>query len=146
MTKRAPSLLSERASSLSLRQRAVASETATVAPPTPRPQPAKPVMSRSRNFVLADMDGRETKENRACSSCIAKLAPREVEQVNWHLSDDQPCRLCQVAQCKPEAFTQPFCSFLQENPTIFHTVEYFRSKLGHMGFEEVSGRMARWTT
>lgn len=87
--------------------------------------------------MLADMDGREARENRACASCIAKLTPSEVGQVNWHLTEDQVCRLCQVAELKPEAFTKPFCDFLQENPTIFHTVDYFKKKLAHSGFEEV---------
>lgn len=91
----------------------------------------------SRNFLLADMDGRNVRENRACSSCIAGLADSEVGQVNWHLAD-QECRLCQVAACKPEAFTKPFCDFLRENPTIFHTVDHFKTKLAHFGFEEVS--------
>jgi aminopeptidase I len=94
--------------------------------------------TRTKNFVLADMEGRSARDNRVCASCITKLAPREVDQVNWHLPADQTCRLCEVRDCKPEAFTQPFCSFLQENPTIFHTVDYFHKKLEHLGYEEVS--------
>jgi aminopeptidase I len=92
---------------------------------------------RTKNFVLADMESRGSRDNRACASCIRKLAPREIGQVNWHLSEDQACRLCQIAQDKPEAFTEPFCNFLRENPTIFHAVDYFKTKLGHLGFEEV---------
>lgn len=90
----------------------------------------------SRHFLLADMEGRSVKENRACAACISGLADNEVGQVNWHLAD-QECRLCQVAACKPEAFTKPFCDFLRENPTVFHTVDHFKSKLSRFGFEEV---------
>ncbi|KAG8422237.1 vacuolar aminopeptidase 1 [Metarhizium acridum] len=95
---------------------------------------------KSKNFILADMDGRTPRENRACASCISKLTSSEIGQVNWHLAQDQACRLCQVAQCKPEAFTKPFCDFLQENPTVFHTVDYFKRKLSDSGFEELSAR------
>jgi hypothetical protein len=30
----------------------------------------------------------------------------------------------------PEAYTQPFCDFLTDNPTVWHTVSYFETKLG----------------
>jgi aminopeptidase I len=38
----------------------------------------------------------------------------------------------------PEAYTQPFCDFLTENPTVFHAVDYFERKLGKAGFTKVS--------
>lgn len=118
--------------------------------PSDQPQPAEPAptqpekeaeapkpLEHSRNFVLADMDGRNPRDNRACSSCIAKLAPTEIGQVNWHLTEELPCRLCMVEECKPEAYTKPFTDFLEENPTIFHTVEHFKRKLRWVGFTEV---------
>lgn len=37
----------------------------------------------------------------------------------------------------PEAYTQPFCDFLTENPTVFHAVDYFERKLGKAGFKKV---------
>ncbi|POR36789.1 Vacuolar aminopeptidase 1 [Tolypocladium paradoxum] len=123
MTKRSPSTLG---SAFSLRQQASPS------PPVPA--------ARSKNFILADMDGRASQDNRACASCIARLAPGEIGQVNWHLAEDQACRLCQVAACRPEAFTKPFCDFLRENPTVFHTVDYFKRKLNHSGFQELPAR------
>ncbi|EQL03183.1 vacuolar aspartyl aminopeptidase Lap4 [Ophiocordyceps sinensis CO18] len=133
MTKRAPGMPGRQASAL---------------PPMPlpltMPLPQTPAVAaakeppRSKNFTLADMDGRASRTNDACASCIAQLAPEEVGQVNWRLADD--CRLCQVAACKPEAFTKPFCDFLRENPTVFHTVDYFERKLQHLGFEELPAR------
>lgn len=137
-------MLSSQSSLLSLRQ-----QQPTVTAPPPQPQPSatamplkeaeapKPNTESTRNFVVADMDGRNPRDNRACPSCIARLAPTEVGQVNWHLTEDHPCRLCQIAECKPEAFTKPFTDFMEENPTIFHTVDYFKKKLSHLGFTEV---------
>jgi hypothetical protein len=40
----------------------------------------------------------------------------------------------------PEAYTQPFCDFLTENPTVFHTVDYFERKLEKAGFTKVCNR------
>lgn len=42
-----------------------------------------------------------------------------------------------AADIKPEEFTKPFCDFLTENPTIFHTVDHFKSKLNEAGYKEV---------
>lgn len=47
------------------------------------------------------------------------------------------------APIKPEEFTKPFCDFLTENPTIFHTVDHFRGKLGDAGYKEVSKESAQ---
>ena len=37
----------------------------------------------------------------------------------------------------PEAYTKPFCDFLTENPTIWHTVNYFERRLERAGFVKV---------
>jgi len=37
----------------------------------------------------------------------------------------------------PEAYTQPFCDFLTENPTVWHAVAYFEKKLEKAGFKKV---------
>lgn len=92
----------------------------------------------SQCFLLADMDGRSVRDNHVCAACIAQLRPHEVAQIEWHLDDDDDCRLCQVAATKPEAFTKPFCDFLTENPTVFHTVDYCKTKLHSAGYQEVS--------
>lgn len=65
-------------------------------------------------------------------SAVSLGAPaREQEQ--------EPARTTRAADVKPEEYTRPFCDFLQENPTIFHAVDYFKSKLAKRGFQEVSG-------
>jgi aminopeptidase I len=45
-----------------------------------------------------------------------------------------------AADIKPENYTTPFCEFLQENPTIFHTVDHFKGQLAKRGYKEV-GRL-----
>lgn len=37
----------------------------------------------------------------------------------------------------PEAYTQPFCDFLTDNPTVFHAVSHFETKLKNAGFKKV---------
>jgi aminopeptidase I len=83
------------------------------------------------------MNGRPSLDNRACVNCISKLSPSEVRQVNWHVDEENKCRLCGVRDLKPEAFTKPFLDFLRENPTVFHTVDYFKTKLNASGYVEV---------
>lgn len=39
---------------------------------------------------------------------------------------------------KPEQFTQPFCDFMRQCPTVFHVVDYCKARLDAGGFEEVS--------
>lgn len=40
----------------------------------------------------------------------------------------------------PEAYTQPFCDFLTDNPTVWHTVETFQRRLIQAGFKKLSER------
>lgn len=44
----------------------------------------------------------------------------------------------------PEAYTQPFCDFLTQNPTVFHAVAHFEEKLEKAGFTKLSERKS-WT-
>ena len=142
MTRRSPGMLSSQASLLSLRQYASAAASASPAQPSTTTTtiraavPDKP-SGPSRNFILADMDGRNPHDNHICAACVSKLAPSEVAQTCWLVTEDERCRLCGIAECKPEAFIKPFTDFMEENPTIFHTVEYFKKKLEHVGFTEV---------
>lgn len=39
---------------------------------------------------------------------------------------------------EPEEYTQPFCDFLTENPTVWHAVDYFKEKLVTGGYKMVS--------
>ncbi len=44
----------------------------------------------------------------------------------------------------PQAYTQPFCDFLTENPTIWHAIVYFEKKLQGAGFKKV--RLVHFTS
>ncbi|KAF9764893.1 hypothetical protein IL306_002708 [Fusarium sp. DS 682] len=144
MTQVTPAMLSARVSSLSLRQQALSSS-ATLNNNATGPQKSETKQS-SKNFIISDMKGRDTKDNRVCASCITKLTPDEVGQVNWHLEAGQACKLCQVDKLEPECFTKPFCDFLTENPTIFHTVDYFEKKLKELGYEQIQPGGKYWVT
>ncbi|MCJ1392753.1 hypothetical protein MMC18_005624 [Xylographa bjoerkii] len=48
--------------------------------------------------------------------------------------------LLAAASIKPEAYTQPFLRFISENPTVFHTVDYFSKQLSSHGFTKLSER------
>lgn len=45
-----------------------------------------------------------------------------------------------AAQIRPEDYTQPFLDFINGNPTVFHAVEHFASRLRSTGFTKLSER------
>lgn len=49
-----------------------------------------------------------------------------------------------AAAAEPESYTNPFLSFISDNPTVFHAVAYFESRLEAHGFTKLSER-ASWT-
>ncbi|KAM0269626.1 hypothetical protein ACHAQH_009705 [Verticillium albo-atrum] len=143
MTKQTADKLRARVSNMSLRLQAMemesqfqsmASSFHTITDQQSTPQP-------SRDYLLADMAGRSPQENPVCTPCFQSL--RSVDLPHVRLSPAPDCRLCAVRAGKPEAYTKPFCDFLTENPTIFHTVAHFKTKLADAGFKELPAR-ANW--
>jgi len=47
-----------------------------------------------------------------------------------------------ASQIQPESYTKPFLSFMSENPTVFHAVEYFSKRLESSGFIKLSERQS----
>ncbi|KAI1485802.1 vacuolar aspartyl aminopeptidase Lap4 [Biscogniauxia mediterranea] len=94
-------------------------------------------------FIIGDLDRRGPLT--LCDSCYRDIPDRRTDAIALQLTD-QPssCSVCMVRSMKPEAFTEPFCAFLQENPTVFHSVGYFTSKLASLGYTEVPAR-EDWT-
>ena len=45
----------------------------------------------------------------------------------------------------PSEYTEPFLSFINGNPTVFHAAAYFETKLHQHGFQKLSER-DNWTT
>lgn len=91
-------------------------------------------------FIAANMENRSQSENVVCMSCYSQL--RQQERLLVTLVLTETCRLCAFQAIKPEAFTKPFCDFLTENPTIFHTVAYAKSKLEAAGYKQLPSRDA----
>jgi len=83
-------------------------------------------------FIAADMENKPKGENTVCLDCYQRLRQQELPFVALGLMES--CRLCAFRAVKPEAFTKPFCEFLTENPTVFHTVGYTKSKLEAAGY------------
>lgn len=87
-------------------------------------------------FIAAGMVGRPASHNTVCMECYRQLTRQDRLSVTPALTGT--CGLCAFLAVKPEAFTKPFCEFLTENPTIFHTVVYAKDKLEAAGYTQVS--------
>jgi hypothetical protein len=87
-------------------------------------------------FIAAGMECCAASQNTVCMDCYKQLTRQDRLLVTPALTGS--CRLCAFQAVKPEAFTKPFCTFLTENPTIFHTVAYTKSKLEAAGYKQVS--------
>ena len=56
----------------------------------------------------------------------------------------QTIRKSSASPIQPEAYTDPFLSFISDNPTVFHAIVYFSKKLDAHGFTKLSERDV-WT-
>lgn len=102
---------------------------------SPSPSPA-PLSRTQRAYLVSGIESRPYPSRKVCPGCAFALSGPQRQQV-FCVASAGECLLCAAAQGKPEAFTQAFCDFLTENPTVFHAVEYFEKKLQDAGFTEV---------
>lgn len=137
MTKHTPDFLRARSSNLSLRAASMESSVASLAIPQPRIPEESELSAESRSFILSCMEAKTATENEVCPRCARALNIEQKGQVSI-TPDRDACKICLYRMIKPEYFTKPFCSFLTENPTIFHAVDYFKKKMLALGFKEVS--------
>lgn len=103
------------------------------APPTPHTLASWP---RAEIKVVCQSSG-----IRVCDDCMQLTPARRCTMIcRRHYAGllETDCYFCGLAS-KPESFTKPFCDFLTENPTVFHAVDYFKTKLATAGFTEVGG-------
>ncbi|KAL5614561.1 hypothetical protein BROUX41_004664 [Berkeleyomyces rouxiae] len=114
--------------------------------PMPAPAPVSTAASTSkqtpaqRAFVLGDFShSSSASKNTVCYSCASQLSAQQHAHMVPQMHG-QECVLCAFQSKGPEVYTEPFCSFLTDNPTIFHAVEYFKEKLGEAGFTELPMR------
>lgn len=114
MTKNTPDQLRARASALSLRVQMLEDDS------VPTLYSGSPHASGHFQSEPSQRTG-ERPSCRACASCHQPpVTPRSTD--------------------KPETYTKPFCDFLTENPTVFHAVDYFKTKLSDSGFKELPAR------
>ena len=67
---------------------------------------------------------------------------RELERGNLAATEVKKEEAMKVFSVKsPAEYTQPFCDFLTENPTVFHAVEYFEDRLVKAGYIKVRNRI-----
>lgn len=97
----------------------------------------KPTMSDAEKaFIVGDLKRHALLT--LCDSCYRDIPEHLTNSFVLRLTDDRSsCSSCNVMSSKPEAFTEPFCKFLQENPTVFHAVGYFKDKMIALGYKEV---------
>ncbi|KAI0135256.1 aminopeptidase I zinc metalloprotease-domain-containing protein [Daldinia grandis] len=143
MTRHTSDYLRQRTSNMSLR-----SEAATNALSTSRLSSfANPsefenestISDAVKAFVVGDLARSGTVS--LCDSCLRDI-PKEKRTGTKIImeSDTQQCYACNILASKPEAFTEPFCKFLQDNPTVFHSVSYFKDKLNALDYKELPAR------
>lgn len=85
------------------------------------PQPAYP-HSSYQQFPVANAQLRDTANAQGTSLITRGLEDQQREHNTLK---------------SPETYTQPFCDFLTENPTVWHAVQYFEKKLDAAGFKKV---------
>ncbi|KAI1462404.1 aminopeptidase I zinc metalloprotease-domain-containing protein [Annulohypoxylon moriforme] len=143
MTRHTPDFLRQRSSNLSLRSVAAAnslsaSRLSSFANPSEFEK--KQTMSDAEKaFIIGDL-GR-CKYLSLCDSCYRDIPDHRTDSIALGLKDDRSsCACCGVMITRPEAFTDPFLRFMQENPTIFHAVDYFKDKASSLGYKELPAR------
>ncbi|KAI1370883.1 aminopeptidase I zinc metalloprotease-domain-containing protein [Hypoxylon crocopeplum] len=143
MTRHTSDFLRQRSSNLSLRSTAVANASSVSRLSSfvnPSEFESEPAMSDAEKaFIVGDLA--RCKSLALCDSCYRDIPDRHTDSLAFQLTDDRSsCSSCNVLLSKPEAFTEPFCKFLQESPTIFHAVGYFKDKMASLGYKELPAR------
>ncbi|KAI1096652.1 aminopeptidase I zinc metalloprotease-domain-containing protein [Rostrohypoxylon terebratum] len=143
MTRHTPDFLRQRSSNLSLRSLAAANSLSTsrlssFANPAEF-EKKQPMSDAEKAFIVGDLSrcGSPT----LCDSCYRDIPDHRTDSIVLRLKDDRSsCSSCKVMSTNPEAFTEPFLKFMQENPTIFHAVGYFTDKAMSLGYTELPAR------
>ncbi|KAJ2992945.1 hypothetical protein NUW58_g1998 [Xylaria curta] len=100
----------------------------------------RPFMSEAEKaFIVGEL--RNQRSLVLCDSCYRDIPETRTDSLPLQLTGDRnTCSCCMVMASKPESFTEPFCAFLRENPTVFHAVDYFKTKLTSLGYKELPPR------
>ncbi|KAI0471786.1 aminopeptidase-like protein [Xylariaceae sp. FL0804] len=143
MTQHTANFLRQRSSNMSLRVAPAASNSrlSSFAHPSefepPKREPA--MRAAEKAFVVGELHRQRTLT--LCDACYRDIPERRTDSLALQLtSQKDACSACQIMASKPEAYTEPFCTFLRENPTIFHAVDYFKAKMTSLGFKALPAR------
>lgn len=127
---------------MSLRMAAVANASSAPQPTStieaPKPRQQLPRNAAAKSWVIGDFDRNDSLT--LCNECLAGLRRADITPTSYETVEKTSCATCRVREIEPEAFTKPFLKFLQENPTIFHTVDYFKAKASDLGYTELPAR------
>jgi aminopeptidase I len=101
----------------------------------PRVPQEKELSETMKAMIIGDMNPPLYRQ--LCTKCVDKLPAGDAIKAYHVRVASESCVACRILGLKPEAFTKPFCKFLEQNPTIFHAVDYFKSKSTDLGYKEV---------
>ncbi|KAL1957041.1 hypothetical protein VTO42DRAFT_6418 [Malbranchea cinnamomea] len=76
------------------------------------------------------------------SSSLAQLPKNDLplRHSSDRPSDQQASQKALLDPDRPETYTQPYCDFMTENPTVFHAVASFSARLEEHGYTKLSER------
>ncbi|KAI1340873.1 aminopeptidase-like protein [Xylariaceae sp. FL0016] len=143
MTRHTPDFLRQRSSNMSLRMAAASNSNthlSSFANPSEFESRSELSMSDAEKaFIVGELA--RSKELTLCDACYRDIPESRTDKLPLQLTEHKAsCSACNVVNSKPESFTEPFCTFLKENPTIFHSVDYFKSKMSSLGYKELPAR------
>ena len=76
----------------------------------------------------------------ARNQCVGSNVPSHQQLTNLQQKQERDANTPSII--KPEAYTQPFLSFISNNPTVFHAVSHVGKRLEDKGFTKLSEREA----
>lgn len=147
MARHTPEFLRQRSSNMSLRMAATSTSASASSGLSSFANPAEfetePTMSAAEKaFIVGEL--KTQRSVTLCDSCYRDIPETHTNSLALQLTDNRnACSACAIMDSKPEAFTEPFCAFLRDSPTIFHAVDYFKTKMKSLGYKEVGAAVDR---
>ncbi|KAI0401323.1 aminopeptidase-like protein [Xylaria palmicola] len=146
MARHTAEFLHHRSSNMSLRIAAssasalASSRLSSFANPAEFETAPEPAMSTAEKaFVVGELSNQRSLM--LCDACYGDIPEARTDSLPLQLTDNKSsCSACMVMGATPEAFTEPFCAFLRNNPTVFHAVDYFKTKMTSLGYNELPPR------
>ncbi|KAI0872263.1 aminopeptidase-like protein [Hypoxylon argillaceum] len=146
MARHTPEFLRKHSSNMSLRMAASAASASASSrlssfanPAEFEPKSTTTMSEAEKAFIVGGL--RNQRFVTLCDACYRDIPESQTGSLPLQLTSDRSaCSACAITTSKPEAFTEPFCAFLKENPTVFHAVDYFKTKMTSLGYKELPPR------